>query len=330
MVHPGVIVAVSFGLVATGVVLYTIFKEEFHGLLESPSSVPGGGRHSQSRRKSDGSNDGDSFEGRTTGRGDPHYGYELRSRQVQSENEKNDEEDDDDKGDEEVERREQELAEKMARLDRKEQLLAEREERLRQQQQQLANSVSTIAVSSSHTSPLSPPSSLDNFQHAQPCSSNSNNSNMVSPSTRDNDIIRQHHPLEESLSSLASVEPSLLSVLSNQADDIQQQHLDDQRNPFEESSIYMDASSSALIRDDSDTYHQQAQTQNQQQQPSSQDYLHHNHHISADVDRDGDEITSPRAGTSSDPEWVDADVDSDMQSNFSDYDDWSSSSARSP
>ncbi|KAF9159805.1 hypothetical protein DFQ26_006170 [Actinomortierella ambigua] len=402
MIPPGIIVAVSFGVVATGFVLYTIFREEIHDLFEKPSTIPSNSRPSKPRRKRGDKNDSGSSSGYSTARDGSHDGYELRSRRGHSvydnesdnENEKDDNDNDDDEHKRllnkelEADRRERELAEKMARLDLQERLLNEREERLKQQ---LAREQDTSFVSAAATaaaaarrisSPPSTPnemsqsasyflmpsisSSLHEQQHSDKSDNNNNNNNnnsVVDPFADNFATSHQLHPLELPRSSSSSSSPSraspvpALSSLSvsapapavehvdsrSPADAILHHDLSEQRNPFEESSIYMDTSSSSIIREDvhedvqgRPQQQQQQQPQQQQQEEEGQQYQQQFvfqagfMHESLEVEAEDDETVSFHGGVSSDPEWVEADVDSDLHSNFSDYDDWSSSSAHSP
>ncbi|KAG0255441.1 hypothetical protein DFQ27_006270 [Actinomortierella ambigua] len=396
MIPPGIIVAVSFGVVATGFVLYTIFREEIHDLFEKPSTIPSNSRPSKPRRKRGDKNDSGSSSGYSTARDGSHDGYELRSRRCHSvydnesdnENEKDDNDNDDDEHKRllnkelEADRRERELAEKLARLDLQERLLNEREERLKQQlareqDTSFASAAATAAAAAARriSSPPSTPnemsqsasyflmpsisSSLHEQQHSDK-SDNNNNNSVVDPFADDFATSHQLHPLELPRPSSSSSSPSraspvpALSSLSvsapapavehvdsrSPADAILHHDLSEQRNPFEESSIYMDTSSSSIIRED---VHEDVQGRPQQQQQPQQQQEEEGQqyqqqfvfqaefmHESLEVEAEDDETVSFHGGVSSDPEWVEADVDSDLHSNFSDYDDWSSSSAHSP
>ncbi|KAF9971731.1 hypothetical protein BGZ73_005238 [Actinomortierella ambigua] len=381
MVHPGLIVAVSFGVIATGVVLYTIFSEELHDMFQKPAAVPGDSRYNNSRRRSDDRDDGDSSEGFTTARGGSHHSYELRSRRGHSDNEKEKDEDDDDNDEEhkhllnkqrEIERREQELAQKMARLEAQERLLNEREERLKQQLAREQDISASVIAARRVSSPPSTPNemsqsgnyflmpSMNSSMHEQ---QHGSNTTLADPFADSCGISHheQRHPLElppssSSSSSRATPVPAPLSEsmsvsapapasapaaenVDNRspADAILHHDLSEDRNPFEESSIYMDTSSSATIREDMDEESQRYQQQEeQQQQHEYQNQFQeptlqaHPTQPSTETEDDGEETDSFHGGVSSDPEWVEADVDSDFHSNFSDYDDWSSSSALSP
>jgi len=101
MVHPGIVVAGVFGVVVTGVVIYTILREEIDEFLDSfekPSLVgaSGGGRHRQQQQQQQQrdqhqqrrlSHD-DSFQGGGQSSSMCQPDYELRQRRRPEEDEK--------------------------------------------------------------------------------------------------------------------------------------------------------------------------------------------------------------------------------------------------
>ncbi|KAF9903669.1 hypothetical protein EC991_003444 [Linnemannia zychae] len=91
MVHPGIIAASVLGVVVTGVVLYSILKEEINDMLttfEKPSPVGagGGGSENQQRERGYDNNNGDDFyrSGPSSSHMYDHYtpDYELRQRRT--------------------------------------------------------------------------------------------------------------------------------------------------------------------------------------------------------------------------------------------------------
>ncbi|KAH7043489.1 hypothetical protein BKA57DRAFT_107708 [Linnemannia elongata] len=107
MVHPGIIAASVLGVVVTGVVIYTILKDEISDMFtsfEKQSPVGAGGGSSQRERRGSGSkqenNDDDYYRGQSSSSSsmyDHHFtDYELRQRRTRS-NDNNHDEDEDEK-----------------------------------------------------------------------------------------------------------------------------------------------------------------------------------------------------------------------------------------
>ncbi|KAG0256815.1 hypothetical protein BG011_004304 [Mortierella polycephala] len=100
MVHPGIIAVSVFGVVVTGVVIYTILKEEIHDFLESfekPSPVGSGYERLRDQQDQDHHQSGgfeqDDFEPHGQSSSKYHADYELRQRHTQPSNEDENEKD---------------------------------------------------------------------------------------------------------------------------------------------------------------------------------------------------------------------------------------------
>ncbi|OAQ32156.1 hypothetical protein K457DRAFT_135489 [Linnemannia elongata AG-77] len=151
MVHPGIIAASVLGVVVTGVVIYTILKDEISDMLtsfEKQSPVGAGGGSSQRERRGSGSkqenNDDDYYRGQSSSSSsmyDHHFtDYELRQRRTRSNGNNHDEDEDEKDFDHDmmterfrrINETEREIAANEARLADMERSMKEREEALQE------------------------------------------------------------------------------------------------------------------------------------------------------------------------------------------------------
>ncbi|KAI1314853.1 hypothetical protein EDD11_001629 [Mortierella claussenii] len=148
MVHPGIVVASVFGVVVTGVVIYTILKEELNDFLDSfekPSLVGGGYQQPRDQQQHEDNQRNqqhyDDFDFDRQGQSSSMYqaDYELRQRRFQRASEDDDE-------DKNMNREKSEpdhtvLAQKLRKLNADEARLAEMERSMKEREENLKRSM---------------------------------------------------------------------------------------------------------------------------------------------------------------------------------------------